>query len=141
MGRKKKKLVEPMLEGEFFKFNSNSGYTNGAELMQALSHFSHHYTDGQHLLCDLQGGNYDDAYVLTDPVVMSNDNSKIYGPTDLGSEGIENFFARHQCGLFCRRKWSKPQRSKISRNIPCITGTSMSLTIGDKKSQAAKKHR
>lgn len=39
-GKKEKKLAEPMLEGKFFKFNSNSGFINGAEFLQALSHFS-----------------------------------------------------------------------------------------------------
>ena len=138
-GKHKKKLVEPMLEGEFLKFNSNSGYTNGAEVMQALSHFSYHQTGGKYLLCNLQGGHYDDAYVLTDPVVMSSDNSKAYGPTDLGSEGIENFFARHRCTIFCKSQWRKPFRSQISKNISCTTGTSMSLTIDDVKSEAARK--
>lgn len=78
-GKKSKKLVEPMLEGEFMKFNSNSGYTNGSDYMQAISHYSYHYSNGHHLLCDLQGGHYKDAYVLTDPVIMSSDNQKRFG--------------------------------------------------------------
>ena len=90
-GRKSKKLVEPMLEGEFLKFNSNSGYISGSDFMQALSHFSYNHSRGQFLLCDLQGGHYQDSYVLTDPVVMSSDNEKRFGATDLGSEGISIF--------------------------------------------------
>jgi hypothetical protein len=38
------------------------------------------------VLCDLQGGVYSDGVVLTDPVVMSRDNS--LGPTDLGPPGL-----------------------------------------------------
>jgi hypothetical protein len=140
-GKHKKYLVEPMLEGEFLKFNSNSGYTNGADVMQALSHFSYHHSGRRHLLCDLQGGHYNDAYILTDPVVMSSDNSKKYGPTDLGSEGIDNFFARHRCGLFCRSQWRTPRCPLISEKITCTTGSSMSLTIGTVKSEAARRTR
>lgn len=56
---------------------------------------------GMFLLCDLQGGHYQDEYVLTDPVVMSSNNSKRFGATDLGSEGINNFaFCSSQVQLF-----------------------------------------
>ena len=49
---------------------------------QALSHFSFHFSNGQHLLCDLQGGGYDTHYVLTDPAVLSV--NKDFGVTDGG---------------------------------------------------------
>jgi hypothetical protein len=127
-GKRKKYLVEPMLEGQFLKFNNNSGYVNRAYVMQALSHFSYRNSGGKFLLCDLQGGRYMDAYILTDPVIMSTDNSKVYGPTDLGSEGVDNFFARHVCNQFCKIHWLKPLHSRVSLNIPCRKGTSMSLS-------------
>ena len=60
---------------------------------QALSHFSYDYTNGQHLLCDLQGGGYDTHYILTDPAVLSVD--KKFGSTDGGRPMMENFFAHH----------------------------------------------
>jgi len=127
-GRIRKILLEPLLEGDFIKFNSNSGYTNGAENMQALSHFSSHYSSGQYLLCDLQGGHYFDCYILTDPVVMSANNSKQFGSGDLGKEGIDNFFAHHRCNRFCQGHWNKPVRPRASSRIPCSQGTSLSLT-------------
>jgi hypothetical protein len=138
-GKKKKKLVEPMLEGTFLKFNSNSGYVNGADFMQALSHFSYHHTGGKYLLCDLQGGHYERCYVLTDPVIMSWANKKKYGATDLGSEGIENFFAHHQCSRYCRGNWMKPRRTIVSDSIPVSESTSMSLDIGTGKFNAEHK--
>lgn len=79
-----KALIEPMIEN-FEKFNSNSvsfasiigvilstttDATQGwaprtgnvwSEAMQALSHFSYHDSDGEFLLCDLQGGAYRDG--------------------------------------------------------------------------------
>jgi hypothetical protein len=117
-----------MLEGEFLKFNSNSGHLNGADVMQALSHFSYHTSSGTFLLCDLQGGHYADCYILTDPAIMSTNSSKVYGPTDLGSEGVDTFFARHTCNRFCKKHWLRPLHSRISLNIPCRKGTSMSLS-------------
>jgi len=55
-------LTEPMIE-KFEKFNSNTGWapltgTAWSEAMQALSHFSYHDSQGQFLLCDIQGGSY-----------------------------------------------------------------------------------
>jgi len=105
--------------------------------MQALSHFSYHHTNGQLLLCDLQGGHYLDCYILTDPVIMSMDNSKQYGSGDLGKEGIDNFFAHHKCNHFCRQHgWMKPFQPRASDRIPQTKGTSFSLTLGTVKSEA-----
>lgn len=62
----KKTLVEPFINN-YEKFNSNTGWTAAhsgsvwSEAMQALSHFSFHTTGGQFLLCDLQGGGYEDG--------------------------------------------------------------------------------
>lgn len=57
-------LVEPFIRN-FQKFNDNSGrvYFQGSswsDALQALSHFSYHYSHGQALLCDVQGGAYVD---------------------------------------------------------------------------------
>ena len=42
-----------MIEGEWCKFNSNSGWVKDMEaLAEALSHFSYDYSEGQCLLCD-----------------------------------------------------------------------------------------
>ena len=106
-GRKELGLVEPFISN-FQKFNSNSGWSttnNGEEahlLLQALSHFSYHNTSGQRVICDLQGGIYPGAIILTDPVVTSRMRGQ-FGPTDFGVEGMETFFARHICNRFCDR--------------------------------------
>lgn len=53
-------LCEPMIDN-YEKFNSNSGWAKpGSDSMQALSHFSYHLTKGTLLLCDVQGGRYQD---------------------------------------------------------------------------------
>jgi len=117
-------LQEPYIL-KYQKFNSNSGWADTRfhwpRVMQALSHFSYHISDGEYLLCDLQGGVYRDGVVLTDPVVMSvNEN---FGPTDLGRKGMATFFVHHQCNEFCRPGWKKPSEH---RSYYCVTaGTTM----------------
>jgi len=106
----RKVLQEPFIEN-YQKFNSNTGWADDsipwARVMQALSHFTYHVSSGQNLLCDLQGGVYQNGVVLTDPVILSVNRE--YGPTDLGSDGISSFFAHHQCNEFCRSEWRKPR--------------------------------
>ena len=108
----RKVLQEPFIEN-YQKFNSNTGWSDDStpwpRVMQALSHFSYHESQGKHLLCDLQGGLYRNGVVLTDPVIMSAERA--YGPTDLGQEGIISFFSHHQCNEYCRRSWRKPPNS------------------------------
>lgn len=119
-----KHLVEPFIEN-YQKFNSNSGWHDGStpwpRVMQALSHFSYHTSGGQLLLCDLQGGCYKDGMILTDPVIMSV--NRHYGVTDLGAEGISNFFAKHRCNEYCRSYWIKPSNARNHFNA--VRGTSM----------------
>lgn len=99
-----KVFVEPLIEGKYSKFNSNSGWVNeGYHMMQALSHFSYHHSKGRYLLCDLQGGGYDTHYVLTDPAVLSVNHE--FGDTDGGLEFMETFFATHVCGDYCDPTW------------------------------------
>ena len=106
----RKVLQEPFIEN-YQKFNSNTGWADEsipwARVMQALSHFSFHISNGEILLCDLQGGVYNNGVVLTDPVVMSPDRR--FGPTDLGSPGMSTFFSSHVCNEFCRRDWRRPR--------------------------------
>ena len=107
-GRRKHCLVEPLIEGQYTKFNSNTGHASyGHDLMQALSHFSYHFTEGKHLLCDLQGGKgfvpgdgYGHFFLLTDPVICSQ-KAGTFGPADLGQDGIDNFFGWHRCNHLC----------------------------------------
>ena len=112
--RQNRVLVEPFLK-HFENFNSNTGHvtestTPWARVMQALSHFSYHVSSGQFLLCDLQGAVYRHELVLTDPVVLSRNGR--FGPTDLGSEGMENFFHWHTCTDYCHPNWQVPRKAR-----------------------------
>lgn len=121
-----KNLVEPFIKN-WEKFNSNSGYVNSdgrrwSEAMQALSHYSYHISSGQFVLCDLQGGIYSDGAIITDPVIISRREGQ-YGPTDLGPDGISNFFAYHRCNDFCSSSWTRPRDAR--RLFAPKLGTSM----------------
>lgn len=78
------------------------------EVAQAFSHFSHVNSGKQLLICDLQG-NYDkfaQKFRFTDPVIhyrSTKDSTKkgIFGRTDKGHKGINNFFKTHQCSDLC----------------------------------------
>lgn len=107
-------LIEPFLK-HFENFNSNTGHVTEstsawAKVMQALSHFTYHVSSGQFLLCDLQGAASTDKMVLSDPAVLSRNGR--FGPTDLGSEGIENFFHWHTCNEYCRKNWQVPKKAR-----------------------------
>ena len=119
-------LVEPFIEN-FEKFNSNTGWARNAEgwpaLLQALSHCSYHITGGHFILCDLQGGIYDKAIVLTDPVILSR--TKAYGITDLGPSGMSSFFNVHQCNKWCKADWTKP--ANTGRYFAPTKSTTMQL--------------
>jgi hypothetical protein len=126
-----KLLVEPMIKGEYFEFNSNSGYAaSDSDTMQALSHFTYHVSNGKYLLCDLQGGRYNGYYILTDPVILST--TKEFGGTDLGEEGINNFMAHHRCGRFCNPSWKMPAAHKLIPKFDAVSGT----TFGTDKLKA-----
>eukprot|EP00930_Biecheleria_cincta_P076771 TRINITY_DN63991_c0_g1_i1.p1 TRINITY_DN63991_c0_g1~~TRINITY_DN63991_c0_g1_i1.p1 ORF type:complete len:319 (-),score=40.68 TRINITY_DN63991_c0_g1_i1:101-1018(-) len=115
-------LVEPLIKGEYFKFNSNTGHASpDSDTMQALSHFSYHHSNGKYLVCDLQGGRYTGYYILTDPVIHSR--SKEFGGTDLGQEGIDNFMAHHKCGRFCNPNWKVPTGKKLIPLFEAVAGT------------------
>ena len=144
--KRSKVMIEPYIK-KYTKFNSSSGWTGKKQTswhraMQALSHFSYHISKGEYVLCDLQGGIYSNSVVLTDPVILSGTNE--YGPSDLGPEGISNFFGHHKCNEFCKSHWKLPSNAK--KYFVPQEGTSMSsagvgarlnVSIGSRRSRTS----
>ncbi|KAK3248153.1 hypothetical protein CYMTET_42375 [Cymbomonas tetramitiformis] len=98
------RYVDEQFEGSFEKFNNNNGHTHPLvgtgeakyDLPQAFSHFSFVDSQGQTMICDIQGW----GTTYTDPQVLTRD--KKFGPADLGSTGMDKFFSTHRCGHFCK---------------------------------------
>ncbi|CAF1508339.1 unnamed protein product [Adineta steineri] len=100
--------MEEYISGNYIKFNSNNGYVNDAvnsSTMPAFSHWTFHHSNGELLVCDLQGVLNGKNYRLTDPAIHST-TAKRYGLTDLGIAGQASFFKTHKCNNICRR-WKK----------------------------------
>ena len=101
--------AECFIPGRYTKWSSNAGWVNNEEMggggsLPAFSHWTWVQTDGQLIVCDLQGVRDITpsivGYWLTDPAI--NSRSKRYGNTDLGHLGITLFFRSHRCTQFCR---------------------------------------
>ena len=89
--------LEPLLSGEYNKFNNNAGAVLGGRLAQAFSHFTVHETGGQLCVCDLQGVG---GSLFTDPQIHARGGG--FGDGNLGSGGIERFLASHRCNEICQ---------------------------------------
>jgi len=85
------------------------------DIPQAFSHFSYHWSKRKQLICDLQGV-LDESIVpplfkFTDPVVHHRSKTgrkNVYGRTDRGADGTDDFFKTHVCSELCRmikRTW------------------------------------
>ena len=122
-------LLEQFIHGHWQKFNSNTGWScQSCQTPDAFSHWTWVHSNGQYLVCDLQGHRgrpggpkwgptgSRDYYLFTDPVVMSRTGE--FGCTDLGSQGIQDWFARHTCNQYCRSlgvAGNKPRASQAQR--------------------------
>jgi hypothetical protein len=90
---------EPFIEGDYMKFNNNSGYVNNdasRNTPQAFSHFSLVHSNQELVIIDIQGVN--DFY--TDPQIHTK-SGKGFGEGNLGSNGIHQFIKTHQCNPLC----------------------------------------
>jgi myosin-heavy-chain kinase len=89
--------LEPFIEGEFKKMNSNFGVVlTDRNTPQAFSHFTYEHSSHNLLVIDIQGVN--DQY--TDPQIHTKDG-KGYGLGNMGHRGIERFLKTHVCNPIC----------------------------------------
>jgi hypothetical protein len=72
------------------------------DVPQAFSHWTFTYTQGNYLVCDLQGV-LGTSFHLTDPAIHSwTSRSTHFGDTDRGREGMKAFFRTHVCNPLCK---------------------------------------
>ncbi|KAL4480403.1 hypothetical protein ABPG74_020919 [Tetrahymena malaccensis] len=94
--------LEQYLEGEYRKFNSNSGWSDeNYPLLQAFSHFTYYNSGGQEILCDLQGVDQIESQTiqLTDPAILSI--RQRFGDCDIGYQKLQYWIKNHKCNHIC----------------------------------------
>ncbi|KAJ2904952.1 hypothetical protein MKZ38_006817 [Zalerion maritima] len=100
--------LEPFIEGDYIKYNSNGGWVNDEscfidpfnQTAQAFSHFTFERSQGRFLISDLQGV----GQVLTDPAVHTKDPERFkLADTNLGEAGFKFFFSTHKCNGICAK--------------------------------------
>jgi len=65
-------IFEKYLEGEWTKWNANNGYVNQSKLsVHAYCHWTYHTSNGDLVMCDMQGVRDTDKYTITDPCICS----------------------------------------------------------------------
>ncbi|KAI2622350.1 hypothetical protein GGR54DRAFT_58358 [Hypoxylon sp. NC1633] len=109
--------LEPFIEGEYVKYNSNSGYVRDDpddqfnQAAQAFSHFTFERTWGSFMVTDLQGV----GHQLTDPAIQTKDSDRFkLSDANLGESGFMFFFATHECNSFCRKLELKSNKTMMA---------------------------
>ena len=95
-------VAEVFIEGEIVNLGLDSS-VRFYNLLQAFSHYTWVKSERTLLINDFQGPKLPSRsrIMMTDPVIHSSDAPGKYGVTDLGREGIENFFKTHVCSQIC----------------------------------------
>ncbi|XP_022235285.1 eukaryotic elongation factor 2 kinase-like isoform X2 [Limulus polyphemus] len=91
--------LEHYIEGNYIKYNSNSGFISREAIRltpQAFSHFTFERSGHELIVVDIQG--VGDLY--TDPQIHTV-SGKEYGDGNLGIKGMALFFHSHVCNNIC----------------------------------------
>uniref|UniRef100_A0A667WKU2 non-specific serine/threonine protein kinase n=1 Tax=Myripristis murdjan TaxID=586833 RepID=A0A667WKU2_9TELE len=109
--------IERNMSGDFRKYNNNTGEEISPccsleEMLLAFSHWTYEYSCRELLVLDIQGVDEE----LTDPsVIMADDQSSngemLFGPDNLGDDGISGFLLKHTCNAYCHRLGLTGQRT------------------------------
>ena len=118
------------------KDNTKEYNIDPLDIPQAFSHFTYRYTKRQLLVCDLQGVLNDNPphYDLTDPVIhfrskRGGKRRSLFGRTDRGRKGINDFFRTHKCSPLCRMMWSRwAGRIDDKQRLSHLTGLEESVS-------------
>lgn len=98
--------IESYIEGKFIKYLNNDGQEidSKTNLPAAFAHWTWQTSEGKFMVCDIQGVRKATKYTLTDPCIHStaNPSTRRYGVTDLGENGMIEFFRAHKCNDLCK---------------------------------------
>jgi Alpha-kinase family len=115
-----------------------------SDYLHAFTHFTTRYTNGQVLVCDLQGVFNTEmtppTFELTDPAIhykSTKGRRMVYGRTDKGAAGMKAFFHTHKCTKICKflrlsgknklwkRDWKKDIENTSRRNSVISSRTAL----------------
>lgn len=91
--------LEHFIEGQYVKYNSNSGFVRSEAIRmtpQAFSHFTFERSGHELIVVDIQG--VGDLY--TDPQIHTSHGEE-YGDGNLGTRGMALFLHSHRCNSIC----------------------------------------
>jgi len=92
--------IEHFIEGDYMKYNSNSGFIDNEycrKTPQAFSHFTFERSGHELMVVDIQG--VGDLY--TDPQIHTATGTD-YNDGNLGPKGMALFFHSHECNEICK---------------------------------------
>ncbi|PKC62185.1 kinase-like protein [Rhizophagus irregularis] len=111
--------IEPKFHNiEYKRFNANTGViTELRPILEAFVHFTYEYTKGYLVVCDLQGIELTNEFLLTDPAIHCIDSLR-FGRTNFGKEGINQLFlANHRCNDICKQLKLKHISNGLSEDV------------------------
>jgi hypothetical protein len=111
--------IEPRLkEAEYKRFNANTGViTELRPALEAFVHFTYEFTRGYLVVCDLQGIELNNEFLLTDPAIHCIDPLR-FGRTNFGENGINQLFlANHRCNDICKKLKLSPIDNGLSDDV------------------------
>jgi len=94
--------------GKFEHFNYCHGSGDGShQLVEVFSHWTHHMSKGQFLVCDCQGVVSGTSYMLADPAVFSHDKRFASTGWDGGRDAMWKWMVNHKCSMRCHQSCCK----------------------------------
>lgn len=98
--------IEDYFDGRFEKWSNNAGFINEdsySATLDAFAHWSYQATNQYLVVTDLQGCHAGTEYVLTDPAVTCPADFDRFSLTNLGKQGLKEFFVSHRCNHICKK--------------------------------------